>query len=168
MIRRVDAWIQRRFDAVVHQVMRTLGVTKRTVRRNLWCYYLAFLVIELWTLEHPSMAISVAFTLLGGGLLTLTMLLQDRYDAEAESSPGTQSRADTESSAVWNKLFGFWWLVSNVAAWVWVVPARSLYWLLVDTQTPLTLIALGYLAHTPPAAPKPKRETAPLAAPVHS
>lgn len=163
LLARIDARIQRRFDAAVHVLMRR-GVTKRQLRRNGWAAFIVLYVMKTLLLARgesaSTFAVHVGFSLLATLYWVRNMTREDSWDEQAERTPNARSPADS-MPGLWKFLgcldIGFWVL----GGWTYALEVQALNWAIA-----LVFFYQGYLARTPPAAPKPKKERAPLQAVV--
>lgn len=155
MISRIDAWIQKRFDAAVHAFMRATGASKRSIRRNGWGLTL-FTSIGLFALGwgHGAWNWLQLFFIVGS---IGNLYLDDREDGAAEGA-ATRSRAD-EQNLGW-KTTG--WIATAMSLLIALMLGLDA-WRVFDVTSSLSLLFQGYLCNTSPQAPKKQREETPLA-----
>ena len=153
LIRRIDAAIQKRFDASVHAFMRATGATKRSIRRNGWGVALfACSGIALFGTSPPGWGDAVMMCVYG-----FTLWSDDRWDEEAEKAHKMRSIAD--SGETYRKMVGVGLFVFDalllIKGWRWQCAFSCFLQLVWAFQ--------GYLCATNPEAPQKQREETPVA-----
>lgn len=163
----VDAWLQRRFDAVFHAIMRLTGCSKRPIRWHLWLGFIVPVLLRLvpWSVGESEQAwawlawpVAILVALWVVMLYGLWMQREHDWDVEAERR-GMLSYADRPSNARACKYIGCFYL--NMAALGFALPrlVRPDYVCVLDLIAGIAMLAQGYLCGTPPTPP-PKEQRA--------
>lgn len=150
-----DAWLQKRFDAAVHALMRASGATKRSIRRNGWGASLLGVAAHALTREKPFTIWTFITLALYAGMLWH----DDRHDERAEAAADTRSVADEGGGG--RKLIGWFGLGQTIL--LWHLPPNSLGFNLSTLFLHFAWLFQGYLCGTSPQAPAKKRKVAPTA-----
>lgn len=151
-VRAIDAWLQKRFDAAVHEVMRRTGASKRTMRRLGWVGAVGSIFLR-GRCGAPTTADWFTMTIFGLHLVT-----DDWCDWRAEQARGCVSVADSHGNEIGRKVGGAFLVVLSVFIfWPFVRwPVGSKVF---DTLFAFSFLFQGYLCGTSPQAPaKKKRE----------
>lgn len=147
IVAHLDGFVQRRFDHLVHAVMRRTGASKRVMRRGGWAIVVYALAIQMgisaWRDSTATMA-EIGICLF---LYNWTLVTDDREDERAERS---NMLSLIDERATWRKtaglIMGACCLLAPFAVWVLL----ALVWLY-----------QGYLCRTSPQVPPPQKEREP-------
>lgn len=154
MIKKIDAFIQKHFDACVHALMRKLGVTKRIIRNNI---YIAMIVSACFSNavgKHPSIGMCMFLTIAYG----LLLLFHDREDRKVEESNfTTTSFLDSPLNIATNKWYGFFIFMLDII--ILSILGTAILSRIVSMVFDAAWLSAAYLGATKPQAPKKQEDT---------